>query len=578
MKYFFLVACLIFSLYASAQTDNNGPGRSIGFNSGGYIDVGDAYNDITFPFSLSVWVKLSPSQNDIAAIFASEEGSFEYRGFWLRVTKTNIGLGWGDGLGGNFAAYRRVKAAEVPDYSGKWVHIAAVVRADDNIDLYLNGVRLNSYWTGTSAYSMVNHTGDRVSIGKMYTNGETWWYNGEMDEMRLWNYSRTENEIRRDMCRKLSGDEAGLIGYWNMNETSGNQAMDNSSGGHHGTRINLDNYNYSGAPIGDESIYSYTAQATIDLDNVSVTHPGGDIEGVHIYKVNNYGTVGDCEIDSYYGIYTFTNDSFESNVTVNLDADSILYREDNSFRTWNGQYIENNAIDFTYRRELIPFESLAVDLGPDLSLCTGESALITYANDENYNLSWSDQSKGNTYQTDGEEIVWLEVSSGCLSARDTVRINYQESPSLDFGVNEVNCQDLPFRIQLTPGNNELTWSDGQTGSDRTFYTPGTYWATLENACGSDTDTLQIVAPQEIGQELPNVITPNEDGFNERFEVEETLFGSEFKVFNRWGKLVYFNENYQNEWTGAYLTSGVYYYTLQHACQSEPIKGWVQILY
>lgn len=46
-------------------------------------------------------------------------------------------------------------------------------------------------------------------------------YNGLIDEVRLWNYPRTQDEIQRDMRRELSGTESGLVGYWKFDENDG---------------------------------------------------------------------------------------------------------------------------------------------------------------------------------------------------------------------------------------------------------------------------------------------------------------------------------------------------------------------
>lgn len=69
---------------------------------------------------------------------------------------------------------------------------------------------------------------------------------------------------------------------------------------------------------------------------------------------------------------------------------------------------------------------------------------------------------------------------------------------------------------------------------------------------------------EIGF-VPNVISPNEDGKNDRFYVEGLDFfdGSTLQVYNRWGGLVYESENYNNNWspTADDLADGTYYYIL-----------------
>ena len=57
-----------------------------------------------------------------------------------------------------------------------------------------------------------------------------------------------------------------------------------------------------------------------------------------------------------------------------------------------------------------------------------------------------------------------------------------------------------------------------------------------------------------------------------------------KIFNRYGELVYSNDNYNNEWDGTYkgkpVADGTYYYTIQfHLINGTivPAKGDVTIL-
>ena len=65
--------------------------------------------------------------------------------------------------------------------------------------------------------------------------------------------------------------------------------------------------------------------------------------------------------------------------------------------------------------------------------------------------------------------------------------------------------------------------------------------------------------------IPNVFTPNEDGLNDRFEVDEKLMGSKVSIFGRWGQMIYENDSYQNDWEGTsgteILPDGTYYYVI-----------------
>ena len=67
--------------------------------------------------------------------------------------------------------------------------------------------------------------------------------------------------------------------------------------------------------------------------------------------------------------------------------------------------------------------------------------------------------------------------------------------------------------------------------------------------------------------IPNVITPNSDGLNDLFEIENLPENTELIVLNRWGNAVFSSSNYQNNWdgkntSGKDLVDGVYYYKIK----------------
>ncbi|MFN8397634.1 MAG: gliding motility-associated C-terminal domain-containing protein, partial [Bacteroidia bacterium] len=84
--------------------------------------------------------------------------------------------------------------------------------------------------------------------------------------------------------------------------------------------------------------------------------------------------------------------------------------------------------------------------------------------------------------------------------------------------------------------------------------------------------------------VPNTLTPNGDGFNEVLIVQALAGypGSGIAVYNRWGNLVYENDDYQNDWagtngkTGESLPDGTYFWVL-HVSDGRTLKGYVTIL-
>ncbi|RTQ52243.1 PKD domain-containing protein [Hymenobacter gummosus] len=78
--------------------------------------------------------------------------------------------------------------------------------------------------------------------------------------------------------------------------------------------------------------------------------------------------------------------------------------------------------------------------------------------------------------------------------------------------------------------------------------------------------------------IPNVITPNGDARNDRFELRG-LRAAEWRcrIFNRWGRPVFEVEAYQDDWRAAQQPAGVYYYHLTHRQDGRTIKGTVEVV-
>ncbi len=78
------------------------------------------------------------------------------------------------------------------------------------------------------------------------------------------------------------------------------------------------------------------------------------------------------------------------------------------------------------------------------------------------------------------------------------------------------------------------------------------------------EQLEIVNP--IILEIPNVITPNGDGYNEKFVISgiEQCDKSRLIIRNKNGKIVYQTQGYENDWGADGLEAGVYYYQFHYS--------------
>ncbi len=96
-----------------------------------------------------------------------------------------------------------------------------------------------------------------------------------------------------------------------------------------------------------------------------------------------------------------------------------------------------------------------------------------------------------------------------------------------------------------------------------------------NGCFA-TDTIVYVI-QQVEIIIPNIITPNDDGHNQTFEIVGILPGSEVAIFNRWGKQVYISENYDNTWQADEQSDGIYYVHIKMGITEEEYKGWIYVV-
>ena len=79
--------------------------------------------------------------------------------------------------------------------------------------------------------------------------------------------------------------------------------------------------------------------------------------------------------------------------------------------------------------------------------------------------------------------------------------------------------------------------------------------------------------------IPNVITPNQDGFNDTFEIKNIKLYPQNRllIVNRYGKTIFDQSGYEGGWNGGEGGSGVYYFSLLLPEKQRAYKGWLQVI-
>ncbi len=196
-----------------------------------YGDSGTAGTALNFDGANDRLTVASGFANDLSEITIEVKAYFDAIGGWdtlLNYTSWASGylhfqlnpsgnLGWS--VNGNSPTDHYVDLGLQPN---TWYNLAVSYSATDKVArFYLNGV-LQAERTYTTAIPLIANR--EFTMGAW--NGSRL-FDGSMDDFRIWNTVRTEAEIQSGLDIPLSGNESGLIAYYNFNE--GQACADNSS-------------------------------------------------------------------------------------------------------------------------------------------------------------------------------------------------------------------------------------------------------------------------------------------------------------------------------------------------------------
>jgi hypothetical protein len=119
--------------------------------------------------------------------------------------------------------------------TGVWYHVAVVfTAATPTVTFYVNGSAQTTSYNLTGGTSIYNSSAS-LTIGAAAKDGAAnTYYDGLIDDVRVWNTTRTESQIADNRSTELVGNESGLVGYWKLN----NNYNDSTSNGNNLTAYN----------------------------------------------------------------------------------------------------------------------------------------------------------------------------------------------------------------------------------------------------------------------------------------------------------------------------------------------------
>lgn len=143
----------------------------------------------------------------------------------------------------------------------------------------------------------------------------------------------------------------------------------------------------------------------------------------------------------------------------------------------------------------------------------------------------------------------------------------------NLGNDTTLCDGETLLLNPNMPNAIYTWQDSSHAATYTVTKPGNYWVRVYFPDYSITTSSSInVTSSGDCLTIPNIFTPNNDGFNDNFEILNSEgWNIDVQIFDRWGIMVYKNTDYKNNWDGNNAVDGTYYYIIKATNQLSGYK-------
>lgn len=217
----------------------------------------------------------------------------------------------------------------------------------------------------------------------------------------------------------------------------------------------------------------------------------------------------------------------------------------------------------------------------DLSICTGET--ISLRIDERVNVESIDWRELNSATFSVEATPnfsqfyhFTLTASGCVyEQKDSIWVEVIPNLELpDFGENR--CVDTPVLLEANQSLEGVTylWQDASSNATFLASESGMYSVEISNACETINQSVNLQFSETANCQftLPSAFSPNGDGINDVLQISSncaqlSLSNFAFKVFNRWGEVVFESYDNQTSWDGNFgreaLPNGLYVWWLEY---------------
>ncbi|MCI5055246.1 MAG: gliding motility-associated C-terminal domain-containing protein [Flavobacteriales bacterium] len=264
----------------------------------------------------------------------------------------------------------------------------------------------------------------------------------------------------------------------------------------------------------------------------------------------------------------------------------------NALYTWNdgntdqfftvsdsGVYWVDVEVDKCTKRDsfIVTHANVPEPFAIDTFICYQDSIQISAFDNNALSYLWYDSTTLATGVIDSVGTFWVEIDYGICVNRNFYNVFYQSQPLKLASDTIVICKGESYVLIPNIQGSNYEWQDGSTNSSYEVTEEGVYWVNVFDGCAFSADTVQFLSDNcNCQMHMPTGFSPDADGLNDIFKPEFSCDVEPpytFRVFNRWGDLLFETDNPDEGWDGNYIGTpvqmGVYIWRLEY---SMDIKG------
>jgi gliding motility-associated-like protein len=237
-------------------------------------------------------------------------------------------------------------------------------------------------------------------------------------------------------------------------------------------------------------------------------------------------------------------------------------------------------------------------ISQDIIICSGDTINIDALTENGllpHNIAWSNGLNTDTISvtaTDTTVFTYTATDACGISVIDSFVVNVPVFDTLIVTTNDtiICSKDSEAALISYPeggaGGYTYIWTGPQpinaTNDSLSVAGPtvtSTYFIQVTDQCGVTAFDSMEVAVQNCDLKASNAFSPNGDGKNDFFTIQNIEYfpGSIVYLYSRWGKKVFEQTDYKNNWSGDdALISGTYFYVVEPNDGTEPLKGYVMV--